>query len=145
MGNYLSEAILAARVGEQLLSRLVQQPSGSAAYTAEVANVIERAEGRVDAALSTRFVVPVTATAFLEALSLDLAEWELYRRAQGGDVPAKVRQAYEDAVADLKAIAAGELSTGSTTAPTAAADSGGLVVDGTTSAFDADSMEDADW
>jgi len=144
MGNYITEALLEARVGEQLLSRFVQQPSGSTAYTAAVADVIERAEGRVDAYLSEVYTTPVTATAFIEAIALDIAEWELYRRGTGA-VPEKVRQAYEDAVDDLKSIAGGTLGTGSPTAPTAAAGAGGFEVDSADPLFDAENMEDADW
>lgn len=144
MGNYITEAMLSARVGAQALARFVQQEAGSAECSAAATAVITRAEARMDASLAERYAVPVPATGLLEELALAIAEWEVYRRGSGA-VPAKIRQAYDDALADLKAIAAGQMGTGSSAVPTLSGAAVGIVVDGAAALFDPDSMEDADW
>ena len=143
MGNYITEALLEARVGENMLAKMVQQPSGSTAYSAAVTDVIERAEGQVDAYLSERFTVPVTSTGLMEEVSLSIAEWELYRRGQG-NVPMKVKDSYDYAITTLKAIRDGEMGTGASTTPSSSGGVG-LETDGATGLFDATSMEDAAW
>jgi phage gp36-like protein len=142
--DYITEAMLEARTGEAMLARFVQQPASSAAYTAAVLDVIERAEGRVNAYLEPLYTVPVPTSGMVEEFALAIAEWELYRRGSG-NVPEKVRQSYEDALRDLRDIAKGTLGLGSTTAPTAAPEAVGLEIESATGLFDADSMEDADW
>lgn len=143
MGNYITEAMLEARVGENLLAKFVQQPSGSTAYSAAVTDVIERAEGHVDAYLSERFTVPVTSTGLMEELSLSLAEWELYRRGQN-PVPQKIKDSYDYAIETLKAIRDGTMGTGAATTPASSGEIG-LETDGADGLFDATSMEDAAW
>lgn len=144
MPSYITEAMLEARTGEAMLARFVQQASGSAAYTAAVLDVIERSEDRVNGYLSPRYTVPVPTSGMIEEMALAIAEWELYRRGSG-NVPEKIRQAYEDALRDLRDIAKGNMDIGSATTPTASATPAGLETAGATALFDADSMEAANW
>lgn len=143
MPTYISESMLEARTGESMLARFVNQPASSAAYTAAVLDVMERADDQVNAYLSNRFAVPVTSTGLLEECALSIAEWELYRRGQG-NVPEKVKLSYDHAVEILESIRDGEMGTGGTAAP-ASAGVAGLETDGAAGLFDADSMEDAHW
>jgi len=142
--SYITEAMLEGRTsGPKLLASLLQQPAGSAAYSAAVLVVIDRAEDRIDGYLSPRYTVPVPTSGYIEEMALAVAEWELYRRGSG-NVPEKVRQAYEDALKDLRDISTGKMDLGSATAATTAG-TVGLETAGAVGLFDADSMEDADW
>jgi phage gp36-like protein len=141
--SYITEAMIEARVTAVLLSRFVQQTTGSAAYSAAVLDVIERSEDAVNSYLSERFAVPVTTTGLLEECALAIGEWELYRRGVAA-VPEKVKQAYDNAVKVLEAIRDGKQGTGAAVAP-ASAVSAGLETDGAAGLFDAASMEAACW
>lgn len=142
MPNYITTEMLEARVGEELLGQFLAQPADSAEYDTAVADVIARAESRIDGYIGARYSTPVEATGFVEELALAVAEYEVYRRGAGGKVPEKIRQAYEDALADLRAIADGKRAIGGATPLTTTDSVGiGIVVSAETAMFDATSLE----
>lgn len=142
MGTYIATADVEARVGQALLAQFVREAAGSSNYEARVAELIARAESRVDAYLGARYTTPVEATGFVEEMALAIAEYEVYRRGSGGAVPEKIREAYEDALADLRAVADGKREIGGAT-PLATTDAAGigLVVDAEDAMFDSESMQ----
>lgn len=71
-----------------------------------VAAALDRADSLIDGYLAGRYALPVSpAPAVLTATACDLARYWLYDDA----APDRVRQAYEDAVAWLKDVAAGKV------------------------------------
>ena len=69
---------------------------------------IDRAEGTVNAYLSRRYTVPVTGdTGFLQEITLALAEYELFKRAMGNDVPIKYKNTRDEAIEILTQISEG--------------------------------------
>jgi phage gp36-like protein len=140
---YITSTDLTYRVGSTRLANLVNDAVNQATI---LADVITRSEARVDAYLGERHETPVPASGFVQELTLCIAEYELYRRGSGDDIPDRIRKAYDDAVVDLKAIAAGDLGIGGSTAPTdLEPDTGGIAIDGNEARFDEDAMEDTGW
>lgn len=79
-----------------------------------LAGYARRASARVDAALSARYAVPVSAEAaqpLLEDLSLTLALWQIAadRGRASKELPAGVQQPYEHALRVLEGLAKGDL------------------------------------
>lgn len=143
MGNYISATDLQERVGPTLLTNLlIAKASPSTAKD----SIIARAEARADASFGVLYETPVPASDFVNELVLCIAEYEAYKSGAGGNVPEKIRRSFEDALADLKAIAAGKMALAGATAPTSIAAAEGIIsIDSTTALLDADELEDASW
>jgi phage gp36-like protein len=141
---YITQAQMEDRTTPELLAKFVKYSAASSDYVAAVADIIYRAEARVNSYLSSIFTVPVTTTGMIEEMCLAIAEWELYRRGSG-NVPDKIRQAYEDALKDLRDIAKGVLSIGGTVVPAASASVSGLELASADPVFDVDNMNVAGW
>lgn len=142
--SYITAEDIEARLGVALVDRLVDNTNQRASI---LADVIARAESRVDGYLSGRYATPVPTSGLIEEAALSVAEHELYRRADG-PVPEKVRKAYEDALKDLRDIASGKIALGSATAPSDpdADEDAGIQIDSVgDTLFDPASMKDAGW
>jgi phage gp36-like protein len=97
---------LVQMVPEEELAQLTAE-AGELPDPAVAAEAIARADAEIDSYLAVRYRVPVSpAPDRLKALSVDLALYHLYSRR--GVAPEVRRRAYEDAVAFLKLVAAGQ-------------------------------------
>lgn len=113
MANYTNVQTLKDRVGSTLFISLAgADPAGSTL----AAVILDRAEGVVDGYLVSRYKIPAPPNGMLEDLSLTLAEWELYRRSDWGEIPQKLDDARKEAMLMLRDIAAGKLSIPAATA-----------------------------
>ena len=140
MSNYITQAMLEERMTAAKLAGF-SKVTGDA-LAALLGSVIKRAEAMVDGYLSARFSVPVPANALVEEWALAIAEHELYKRGGGAEVPDKIRQSYDDTIAQLKDAASGKLSIPSATAPSPRSATGAsMKVHAAHSLFDEHSME----
>jgi len=97
---------LVKMVSEEELAQLTAE-TGDLPDSGVVAEVIAGAEAEIDSYLAVRYQVPVSpAPERLKALSVDVALYHLYSRR--GVAPEVRRRRYEDAVAFLKLVAAGQ-------------------------------------
>jgi phage gp36-like protein len=109
MGNYITSALLEERIGTTLFGQLINI-TDSSAKAAAIANIIERSEAVVDGYLGVVYSVPVSANALVEEWAMRLAEYEAYKRSPWEDVPTKIKDSYDDAIEQLKDVAAGRMS-----------------------------------
>lgn len=140
MGNYISAELLEERITTARLTGFCKVTGDD--KTALIASVIARAEALVDGYLAVRYTVPVPANDLTEEWALAIAEYELYKRGSGADVPEKIRKSYEDTIAQLKDASAGKLSIPSAVKPSPASTGGAsMKVRGAHSLMDEHSME----
>jgi phage gp36-like protein len=71
-------------VSKSLIEGFLSEVYGSEEYDRKLAGIISQAEGIVDAYLGSRYVIPVTPTQFIIAISVSLAEYLLHKRGAGG-------------------------------------------------------------
>lgn len=120
------------------LNGLVPEPAAQRASI--LASVITRASDRMDGYLSARFATPVPASGYMQELCMSICEFDLYRRGSGPSVPEKVRQAYEDAIKDLKELADGKRDIGGATPATPDGDATGVNMLADTAVLDSASL-----
>ncbi len=107
MGSYITSETLEQRLGPARLNGLCGATGDALAEL--LAGVVARAEAVVDAYANARYLVPLKPGELVVEWALRIAEYELYKRAPGDSVPAKIKDSYQDALAQLKALSAGEL------------------------------------
>jgi phage gp36-like protein len=135
MGNYIIQEDLRRRIGAVPLGNFCQ------GYTFEdldslLSDVIERAEGMVDAYLASRYSTPVTASGFVKEMALRAAELEIFGRQPGADVPARVRKNWDAAEELLSRIADGKSNLpGGASNASAASDTAAPMVSGSSSDY----------
>lgn len=105
-GNYISYDVLEDRMGTGILDNLIADSEDPDLF---VEAIIKRAESLIDSYAKKLYVVPLPASALTEEWALVLAEYELYKRGAGNDIPAKYRLSRVDVLAQLQALAKGEL------------------------------------
>lgn len=105
--SYAAQANLETRYGSVELAQLSDRASGSVIDVTVVARALADADAEIDAWLGGRYALPLASVpAVLERVACDIARYRLY----DDRATEQVRQRYEDAVRDLKAIAAGSLA-----------------------------------
>ena len=134
-GNYITYQQIEDRLTETLLEKITCLADAACIAHVE-AEIIPRAESRVDGALVVRYTIPVPENDLCTEWALNIAEYEIYRRGHGPKVPDKVRQAYEDTIKDLDKVVSGKLAIPSATTPTATDRAGELTVDSNDAVFD---------
>ena len=108
MGNYIPDmAALEVRMGADVITNLAR--SAGAARTTLVDAVIGRAEGIVDGYAGIKWEVPLPTTPFIQDIAMAIAEYEMYKRGQGNDVPIKYKTSYDEAMETLVLIQKGEI------------------------------------
>ncbi len=122
MGNYISSDLIEERITSTRLDNLCKVTGSD--QTMLLDNVISRAEAVIDGYAAGRYQTPLPSNDMIEEWALAIAEYELYKRGSGGDVPVKIRRSYEDVLALLKDLAEGRLTPPGSVAPTAANSSG---------------------
>jgi phage gp36-like protein len=140
---YITSTDLTTRVGATLLASLVNDAGAQAAI---VSTICTQASDRVDGYLGGRYATPVAASlGYVGMLAMAVAEWMLYARGSGPSVPEKIRQAYEDALRDLRDIAAGRVDLAGA-APVGGSGAGGVpYADSDDAVLSSDSMAEAGW
>ncbi len=102
---YCSQEDLLKLIPELELAQLTAE-SGDTPDTEVVGDCIDQADAEIDSYLAVRYSLPLTTTpARVKALSIDMGIYHIYSRRDR--IPESRRQKYEDAVAFLKAVAAG--------------------------------------
>ena len=75
--------------------------------------MISNAEGLIDAYLNKYYSTPICtdqSNGFLKELTLDLSEYDVFKRTVGDQVPTKIKDAMERAMGILQKIADGDLA-----------------------------------
>lgn len=108
MGNYVTQAKLEERTTSEKLSSLCKV-TGSAKTTL-MESVISRAEGLIDAYAMKRYQVPLPQNTLTEEWALVIAEYELYKRGSGGEMPVKIKDSYNSVLGLLKDLSEGKLN-----------------------------------
>jgi phage gp36-like protein len=104
-----AELLFAAARDEDLSGWPAEDAAVARAALSKMARAIDDAQTEIDAYLSSRYTVPLpTPPAVLMRFTSDIARYGLYE----DNAKDEVRQRYEDAIAFLKAIAAGKASLG---------------------------------
>lgn len=102
--SYVTQADLEQRFGAAELAQLTDRVSGQIIDDAVVERAIADAGAMVDGYLAGRYALPLaTVPAAVTLVAADIARYLLW----GDRVSDQVRKRYEDAVATLRAIAAG--------------------------------------
>lgn len=108
MGNYISKEELERRIGEERFAKLAALEGTE--LTALVEAVIAQSEAIVEGYASARCALPLPENSPAANWTLDIAEYEFYKRGESGKVPSKVQQSYDDTISQLRDLAAGVLS-----------------------------------
>lgn len=110
MGNYITSSELEKRIGSERFKNLCGVPLTE--QDALVAGIIERAEAVVDGFASARFETPLEKTGLVAEWTFCIAEYELYKRGPGASIPEKIKDSYQNTIAQLSDLSAGRLETG---------------------------------
>ncbi len=105
MGNYANSSDLEQRIGSEVYNALCSGSSGAEA-------ILSRAEGMIDGFASVLYEIPLGATPLLQEWTLAIAEYELYKKAPGSDVPEKIKAAYDQTLTRLSELSIGKIGTG---------------------------------
>jgi len=107
--SYITLQDLSDELGEETLAKLSGDPDGETVDEARIQSVIENATGVFEGYIRSRYSLPVTTTPLVKQLVKKIAIFELYERWTTIDEGIyKIRRnAYNDAIAQLKDIAAG--------------------------------------
>lgn len=109
--SYITKQALLDELGEELLTQLTNDDGSEGVNDAVVDGAIAYGEGVFDSYVRTRYSVPVPSTPLVVSLNKDLAVYHLFKRRGtfAGEGVMKVRRdAFDDAVKQLKAIGAGQ-------------------------------------
>jgi phage gp36-like protein len=112
MSNYATREHLEARLGSEVIDDLTD-PNMPLTVVEYLDFLIENSEEFIDAYLNKWYDVPITTSAdngFLRELTLDLTEYEIWKRSIGDDVPTKYKDSYEKAMMVLEDILEGLLA-----------------------------------
>ncbi len=125
MSNYITQELLEERITETRLNALCRVTGD--AKIALLNNVIGRAESLIDGYASIRYEIPLPSNELTEEWALTIAEYELYKRSSANDVPAKIKESYEDTLKLLADLASGSLAIPSAVEPEPANDEGSSI------------------
>ena len=98
------------RLTQAELVQLTCDDSTATVNAATVSAALEEASGIVDSYCRMRYQTPLQADDDVKGKTLDIAIWLLFRRRRNAKNGEIIRQAYEDAIAFLKDIAASKAS-----------------------------------
>jgi len=106
MGNYIAYADLEYRMGN---TRIVSLSTGRDDAETYVGTVIDRAEGLINGYAGKLYAPPLPASDLIQEWTMRIAEYEMYKNGQGGDVPLKYKSSYDEVMTYLKDVASGLL------------------------------------
>lgn len=105
MGDYISYDDLSSRMTSTKLASLGIVTGAS--LTAFINEVIDRAESYSNGFFGVLYTLPVPASPMVEEIVMRIAEYEMYKRGTGGDVPVKYKISFDEARKDLVDISKG--------------------------------------
>ena len=106
MGNYILQRDLENRLTPAVLENLTGKTGNELAGLLD--GVIARAEGFVNNYACVRYRVPLPEDPLITEWTLRIAEYELYKRGPGGNVPEKIRDSYKECITFLNDLAKGK-------------------------------------
>ena len=112
MGNYALREHMIGRLGTDVVDQL-SIPAMPLTFDEYIDFLIDNAEGYIDGFLNKFYDVPIITDAsngFCRELTLDFAEYEIWKRAVGDDVPTKYKTTMERAQKVLDDIAEGKIA-----------------------------------
>lgn len=117
MGNYATHTDVVQRLDgsgltEDLINDLCKTSNATLKET-YLEFLITNAEGLMNAFLNKHYTTPIVtdqSNGFLKELTLDITEYELWKRSLGDDVPTKIKESKNEAMDILKMIVEGTLS-----------------------------------
>lgn len=127
MGDYITTAELEARFEDDAMVAHLTDTPGESADSVVLTEVVESAEGTMNAYLGTRYVVPVDVSSdadlenALKAVALDIAQYRLLTR--GDHVSDAKRQLYKDGLQWLRDVAKGVIELPAATSPASSSSS----------------------
>jgi len=112
MPNYTLNTHLIARLGSELVSDLTT-PSMPLTDTQYLDMLLENSEGLINGFLNKYYDIPIVtdhSNGFLRELTLDLTEYEIWKRSVADDVPTKYKDSHKHAMDILLLISEGKLA-----------------------------------
>jgi len=136
--TYATQADLIDRFGATELAQRTDRTNGTVIDTVVLGRSLSDADAEIDGYLATRYTLPLPSTPpVINRLACDIARYRLY----DDGVPETVRLRYQDAVALLKRMAAGDVQLAGVTAVVTTGGAGNAVVTRTQcKQFDATSL-----
>ena len=120
---YATQADLETRFGSDELAQLTDRVNGAAVDAAVVARALADATAEIDGYLAVRYALPLPSVpAVLGLIACDIARYRLY----ADRATETVTKRYDDAVRQLKALAAGSMALDGLAPP--ASTQGGIAV-----------------
>ena len=107
MGKYISFEAFRERVTPARLVNLANVPDEELEGLVEA--ILCRAEAVVESFASVRYAIPLPQDDMVAEWTLRIAEYELYKRGPGSNVPDKIKDSYADTMERLSDLAAGRL------------------------------------
>lgn len=105
--DYITIAGLEERIGSTIIANLARVTG--AAYTTLLTNVINRAEDTVDAYAQKLYHVPLPVSNIVVEWVYTIAEFEMYKRGPGNNIPDKFIQSLKKTMDELKDMQKGDL------------------------------------
>ena len=118
MGKYTSFELFRERVTAGRLANLANVPEEELEGLVE--GILSRAEAVVESFASVRYALPLPQDEMIVEWVLRIAEYELYKRGPGTDVPVKIKDSYDDTMERLADLAAGRLKIAADSLPASA-------------------------
>lgn len=109
--SYITFETLKVRITAQRLENLCGTMNESACREISE-SIIARSCAIVDAFASAKYSVPLETVKIVEEWTLNLAEYELYKRSAGSKIPEKIRESYQNTIGQLADLAAGRIGLG---------------------------------
>lgn len=106
MGNYILQEDLEERLSLAVLENLTGKTGEN--LTAFLDRIIARAEAFVNNYASLRYAVPLPPDPLITEWAMRIAEYELYKRGPGTNVPEKIRDSYKECLTFLNELAQGK-------------------------------------
>lgn len=113
MGAYISPPMLVDRVTEPKVAELCSisgQPMGAIQRKVFLDQVILLAEGKVEGFASRFYKVPLPNTPVVMEWALTIAEYTLYKRGSGDNVPSKIKESLDQTYKEMDAFVKGEFA-----------------------------------
>lgn len=113
MGNYIDIDGLTERMTSTTVTDLCNGLTGTA-QTTFLNNVITRAESLVNSFAAVLYTTPLPVAGNVQEWSYAIAEYEMYKRGLGADVPPKYKLSYDETIKLLESVSKGLLIPSST-------------------------------
>lgn len=112
MGSYIATDELISRVGTAQMNKIlvgVGQTPNSADATNYLEAIIGRAESLINSYVGKIYHTPLPPDDLNKEWALRFAEYEVYKKGGGDNVPVKYKESYNETIAQIKDCIKGEL------------------------------------